>query len=88
MEQAAAASDIKDTIFARVKDAIEELRPHLRGDGGDCQLVSVEGNLVTVRMAGACIGCQFAGTTLTGLQERLIARLGVPLRIATVPPGR
>lgn len=72
------------TLFTRVRDAIEELRPHLRGDGGDCELISVEGNLVTVRMTGACVGCQFAGATLNGVQERLIQRLGVPLRIATV----
>lgn len=73
-----------ETMFAQVKAAIEELRPLLRADGGDCELVEVDGNLVTVRMAGACVGCQFAGTTLNGLQERLIAHLGVPLRIATV----
>ncbi len=67
-----------------IKQAIDELRPHLRADGGDCELVGVEGNLVTVRLLGACIGCQLSSLTLNGLQERLIRKLGVPLRIAPV----
>jgi len=38
-------------------------------------------------MTGACVLCRFAGATLSGLQERLIERLGRPMRIATVRPG-
>jgi NifU-like protein len=75
-------------LYAQVKEALEELRPYLRADGGDCELIAVEGNLVTVRMTGACIACQFSGATLNGLQERLIQRLGMPLRIASVPGPR
>ena len=76
-----------DTLFSRVQEALDELRPNLRRDGGDCELISVEGNLVTVRMGGACVGCQLAGLTLNGLQMKLIKKLGMPLRIATVRPG-
>lgn len=75
------------TLYARVREALEDLRGNLRRDGGDCELISVEGNLVTVRMSGACVGCQLAGITLNGLQMKLIEKLGVPLRIATVRPG-
>jgi NifU-like protein len=75
-------------LYAQVKEALEELRPYLRADGGDCELIAVEGNLVTVRMTGACIACQFSGATLNGLQERLVQRLGMPLRIASVPGPR
>jgi len=84
----APSAPARGASFEKVQEAIEELRPYLKKDNGDCELVSVEGNLVTVRMKGACVMCQFAGATLNGLQQRLIEKLGVPLRIATVPGGR
>ncbi len=76
--------------YKLIEQAIEELRPHLKADGGDCELISVEGNLVTVKLHGACVGCQLSGATLNGVQERLIAKLGFPLRIALAKstPGR
>ena len=73
--------------FLLVKQAIAELRPYLQADGGDCELVGIDGNLVQVRMAGACVGCQMASVTIHGIQERLIAKLGMPLRIVPVPRG-
>ncbi len=77
----------EEAKFRLVSQAIEELRPYLKADGGDCQLVGVEGNIVKVKMAGACIGCQMASVTIHGIQERLIAKLGIPLRIIPVPGG-
>ena len=67
-----------------IAQAIEELRPHLRADGGDCELVGIEGDLVKVKLQGACIGCRMSHVTINGLQERLIAKLGMPLRIIPV----
>jgi NifU-like protein len=67
-----------------IAQAIEELRPYLRADGGDCELVGIEGNLVKVKLQGACIGCRMSHVTINGLQERLIAKLGMPLRIIPV----
>jgi NifU-like protein len=67
-----------------VAQAIAELRPYLQRDGGDCHLVGVEGNIVKIKMAGACVGCQLASVTIHGIQEKLIAKLGMPLRIVPV----
>ncbi len=41
-----------------------EIRPELRKDGGDLELVDVEGRTVKVRLLGMCAGCQVAGFTL------------------------
>jgi NifU-like protein len=68
-----------------IEAAIEELRPHLRADGGDCDLVDVDGDRVLVRLSGACVGCQLASVTVSGIQERLVARLGTPCRVIPVP---
>lgn len=81
------ASSAEEKRYRLIEQAIEELRPRLKADGGDCELVSVEGNLVTVRLHGACVGCQLSGATLNGVQERLIAILGFPVRIAQAAPA-
>ncbi len=69
---------------ARIRAALDEIRPFLQRDGGDCQLVGVEGNVVRVRMSGACIGCQLASVTIHGIQTKLNAMLGMQLRVAPV----
>jgi NifU-like protein len=74
----------EEARYRAVAQAIDELRPYLKRDGGDCHLVGVEGNIVKVRMAGACVACQLASVTLHGIQEKLIAKLGYPLRIVPV----
>ena len=80
--EAEAAGDARHRVIAC---AIEELRPHLQRDGGDCRLLGVEGNLVKVRMSGACSGCQLAFLTVRGLQVKLIEKLGFPVRVVPVP---
>jgi NifU-like protein len=75
------------TAVQRIKlidKAIEELRPYLQQDGGDCELVDVDGNTVSVKLSGACIGCQMASVTISGVQQRLMEKLGMPLRVIPV----
>ncbi|MEW6168750.1 MAG: Fe-S cluster assembly protein NifU [Pseudomonadota bacterium] len=67
-----------------IEKAIEELRPFLQQDGGDCELVDVEDNKVYVRLSGACVSCQMSTVTINGVQERLIEKLGIPLRVLPV----
>jgi len=41
----------------QVETALEQIRPMLQQDGGDVELVDVDGNgLVRVRLKGACSG--------------------------------
>ncbi len=67
-----------------IEEAIEELRPYLRNDGGDCELIDIDGSNVLVSLTGACTGCQMASVTVSGIQERLIAKLGTPVRVIPV----
>jgi Fe-S cluster biogenesis protein NfuA len=61
----------------RVEEALEEVRPALRMDGGDVELVGVDGGIVQVKLLGACGGCPMATMTLVGfVEERL--RLRIP----------
>lgn len=67
-----------------IESAIDDLRPHLQRDGGDCELVDVDGNTVFVKLTGSCVGCQLASVTLSGVQARLAERLGLPLRVVPI----
>lgn len=60
----------------RIEMVLESMRPVLKADGGDVELVEVVGNTVYVNMIGACSGCQMASATLGGVQQRLIEELG------------
>lgn len=87
LQPTVAATAGKLTTLQRIKlieSAVEELRPYLRRDGGDCELVDVDGNAVMVKLSGACINCQMASVTIAGVQERLVAKLGLPLRVVPV----
>jgi NifU-like protein len=65
----------------RIEAAIESVRPNLRRDHGDVELVEVDGKNVYVNMTGACAGCQMASVTLEGLQQRIIEELGELIRV-------
>ncbi|WP_036285685.1 Fe-S cluster assembly protein NifU [Methylocystis sp. ATCC 49242] len=67
-----------------IEEAIEELRPYLQKDGGDCELIDVDGSNVLVTLSGACMGCQMSSVTVSGIQERLIAKLGMPIRVIPI----
>lgn len=58
-----------------VKNALEEVRPHLKADGGDVELLDVtEDGVVKVRLLGACGGCPMREMTLTQGIARFIKK--------------
>jgi Fe-S cluster biogenesis protein NfuA len=59
-----------------IKTILEQVRPFLRADGGDLELVGLEGDAVHVRLTGACAGCPQAQMTLHfGLESALRSSL-------------
>ena len=62
-------------LFGKVEDALEEVRPYLRGDGGDVAVVSVRSGVVSVRLTGACGGWSLATVTLARVIERRLKEL-------------
>jgi NifU-like protein len=65
----------------RIEMVIEAIRPNLRMDGGDVELVEVDGKTVYVKMTGACTGCSMASMTIGGIQQRLMEELGEFIRV-------
>jgi Fe-S cluster biogenesis protein NfuA len=67
-----------------IKAVIEEIRPNLQRDGGDCQLIEIDGNKIMVKLTGACVFCKLSSATLEGIQARLVERLGEFVRLIPV----
>ncbi|MDR0372845.1 MAG: NifU family protein [Nitrososphaerota archaeon] len=61
-----------ESIEKRVQQALDDIRPQLQMDGGDVELVAVEGSTVKVRLVGHCAGCPMSQMTLkNGIQAHL-----------------
>ncbi|GGF51984.1 hypothetical protein GCM10007301_09300 [Azorhizobium oxalatiphilum] len=67
-----------------IRAVIEEIRPNLQRDGGDCVLVGIEGNKVMVKLTGACVFCKLASVTMEGIQSRIVEKLGELVRLVPV----
>jgi len=56
----------------QIKAKLEELRGMLQADGGDLEVVSIEGKTVSLRLRGACGSCPHATMTLKQGIERIL----------------
>lgn len=61
-----------DTLNERVAAKLEELRGMLQADGGDLELIDIDGKIVHLRLRGACGCCPHAMMTLKGGIERVL----------------
>ena len=82
-----AAPKVKKTVpglsnvqrMQRVMKALEEeIRPSLKQDGGDIELVDIEGSKVLVALRGACGSCPASSVTLKGFVEARLRELVEP----------
>jgi Fe-S cluster biogenesis protein NfuA len=82
-----AAATTEGARLQTIRDVIETIRPNLRRDGGDCELISVDGNKINVKLTGACVFCKLSSATLEGIQAKLVEALGEFVRVIPVPMG-
>lgn len=62
------------TTMEKIEAVIDEIRPAVRADGGDVELVSydAEQGRVELRLVGACHSCPYSLLTLKGgIEHRL-----------------
>ena len=67
------------TTVAEIERVLETVRPAIRMDGGDVELVDFDESegRVTLRLMGHCVGCPMSMATLkNGIEARL--KLAVP----------
>jgi Fe-S cluster biogenesis protein NfuA len=79
--------DAADTVSlrGRIEQVLDRVRPHLRGDGADVELIDVKGEVVQLRFVGECIGCPMSKMILiAGLEQALREALPQILRVDLV----
>ena len=55
-----------------VEQVLNDLRPYLMADGGNVELVEIDGPTVKLRLQGACGSCPSSAMTLRmGIERRL-----------------
>ncbi|NEO30412.1 MAG: NifU family protein [Symploca sp. SIO3C6] len=55
-----------------VETLLDEMRPYLMADGGNVELVELDGAIVKLRLQGACGSCPSSAMTLRmGIERRL-----------------
>jgi len=70
---------VPTTTVAEIERVLETVRPAIRMDGGDVELVDFDESegRVTLRLMGHCVGCPMSMATLkNGIEARL--KLAVP----------
>jgi Fe-S cluster biogenesis protein NfuA len=53
----------------KVKSVLAEVAQALSADGGGVDLIGIDGNVVNVKLTGACAGCPMAQMTLKRVVE-------------------
>lgn len=71
----------------KVEHVVEEaIRPMLKRDGGDLEIVDLKNDIVYCRLKGACAGCAGATMTLKLMVERTLKeQVAESLRVVSVP---
>jgi Fe-S cluster biogenesis protein NfuA len=60
--------------LTEIEKALNEIRPFLQSDGGNIEFVSLENDIVKVRLLGNCIGCSVNQMTLKNGVEMTIKK--------------
>jgi Fe-S cluster biogenesis protein NfuA len=69
---AAEAADPRALTVDNVERVLDELRPYLMADGGNVEIVEIDGPIVKVRLQGACGSCPSSTMTLKmGIERKL-----------------
>ena len=56
----------------KVMEVINMIRPQLQADGGDIELVDINGKVISVRLQGSCHGCAASQVTLHQVIEQIL----------------
>jgi len=56
----------------QIREHLEQMRAMLQADGGDLEVVEIDGANVKLRLKGACSGCPHASITIKQGIERAL----------------
>ena len=61
-------------VEARVRQALDDVRPYLGSHGGDVELLGVDDGVARLRLGGTCNGCPSSTVTLRNAIEEAVLR--------------
>jgi len=71
-----------------VEYVLDLVRPTLQADGGDCQVIEIEGPIVRLEMQGSCSSCSSSAITLkNGIEKALYTKIPEIYQIIAELPG-
>lgn len=60
-------------LIDRVQEVLDSVRPYLQSDGGDVQIVAIDGEVLKVKLLGNCENCNMNTMTMkAGLEQTII----------------
>ena len=66
------STETKALTLENVETVLDELRPFLMADGGNVEVVEIDGPVVKVRLQGACGSCPSSTMTLKmGIERKM-----------------
>ena len=69
-----------------VESVLDEVRPYLIADGGNVALHEIDGNVVRLKLQGACGSCPSSVTTMKlGIERRLMEKIPEIVAVEAVP---
>lgn len=69
-----------------VETVLDEVRPYLIADGGNVALQEIDGNVVRLKLQGACGSCPSSVTTMKlGIERRLMEKIPEIVAVEAVP---
>jgi len=75
--------------WENVEVVLDEVRPYLRGDGGDCRIVEIVGPVVRLELQGSCSSCSSSSVTLKmGIERTLMERIPEIDEVSAVMPDQ
>ena len=63
----------KQQLTEKINEALDQIRPYLKDDGGDIELVEITDNMIVrVKFLGACQTCNMSPSTLkSGVEDAI-----------------
>ena len=73
------------SIVAQIEDTLDAIRPALREDGGDVEVVGFDEGVLQLRLVGACSACPISTTTVKqGIERRIRSAIPEVLSVQAV----
>ena len=73
------------SIVAQIEDTLDAIRPALREDGGDVEVVAFDEGVLQLRLVGACSACPISTMTVKqGIERRIRSAIPEVLSVQAV----